>query len=265
MTQASRRPPLRALAGAIAVALTLQGCSGVGGIGNMFNGLASYDDPSDSCNYARQPLLESERVFSESIIAGAAMGAIGGAVAGASLSRDRGEGAGLGALTGGLLGAVGGYLAAKEQHARTQAELIASIDRDAASDNRTLVSARNAIGTLTRCRRRQVADVERAYRNHSITAPQAKQQLEVVHRQMRADNELISQVLGKVDERSQTYVSAKERAASRSGRRVVAHANQGGTGALQQTERQAKQQQSEHSQVDTGLQRRISDLSAAVG
>ena len=262
-TQSARRR--RTLVAAVtALALVLQGCSG-SGIGGMFNSLAGYDDPSDPCNYARQPLLESGRTFSQSIITGAAIGALGGAAAGASLSRNSAQGAGFGALAGGVLGAMSGYLAAKQEQARTQSELIASIDRDAASDNRTLVSARNAIGTLTRCRRKQVADTDRAYRSHAITAPQARQELEKVHGQMRADDQLIAEVLGKVGERTQTYVSAKEQAGSGRGRRVAARGSQGSTGALQQTERQAQQQQTEHRDVDTGLQKRINDLSATVG
>lgn len=265
-TQAAR-PRRRTLVAAVtALALVLQGCSG-SGVGGMFNSLAGYDDPSDPCNYARQPLLESGRTFSQSIITGAAIGALGGAAAGATFSRNSAQGAGFGALAGGVLGAMSGYLAAKQEQARTQGELIASIDRDAASDNRSLVSARNAIGTLTRCRRKQVADTDRAYRSHAITAAQAKQELEKVHGQMRADDQLIGEVLGKVGERTQTYVSAKEQAGSGSGRgrRVAARGSQGSTGALQQTERQAQQQQTEHRDVDTGLQKRINDLSATVG
>ena len=263
-SEPARRRPLRlAIAGLMLGALTLQGCAG-GGIGSMFNGLESYNDPSDTCNYARQPLIESGRAFSEDILAGAAIGAVGGALAGAAIDRNRGQGAGFGAIAGGLAGAVGGYLAAKQRQAQNQAELIASIDRDAYRDNTTLVRASNSIGTLTRCRRTQVAGIERSYRGHTITAADAKAQLQHVHDQMRADNDLITQVLGKVDDRSQTYAGARSQAVSSGGTRRVARGG-GGTATLQHTEQQAHQEQTQHQEVDSGLQRRISDLSATVG
>jgi uncharacterized protein YgiM (DUF1202 family) len=175
-----------------------------------FNSYESkYADRSDSCYSARQPLIDSGNVFAESMITGALVGAAGGAAVGAATSKNQGQGAVVGGVIGMAAGLTAGYLHAKQEQAKTRAELLASIDADASRDNRQLVTGSNAIANLTRCRQDQIAAVERNYRAKAITAPQARQQLQDIQTSVHADNALIGDVLGEAVDRSKVYVQAR--------------------------------------------------------
>jgi uncharacterized protein YgiM (DUF1202 family) len=189
--------------------LVLSGCGTVANL-NPFNSLETkYGNQSDACYYARKPLIDSGNVFAQSMITGAAVGGATGAVAGALIAKDKVEGAVVGGVVGAAAGAAAGYLHAKQEQAKTRAELIASIDTDAARDNRQLVTGSNAIAMLTRCRQDQIAVVERNYRSKAISASEARQQLQGIQSAVHDDNALISDVLGEADNRSNTYIQAR--------------------------------------------------------
>src|SRR5579864_3661396 len=175
-----------------------------------FNSYESkYADKSDICYSARQPLIDSGNVFAESMITGALVGGAAGAAVGAATSKNQGQGAVVGGVIGVAAGLTAGYLHAKQEQAKTRAELLASIDADASRDNRQLVTGSNAIANLTRCRQDQIAAVERNYRAKAITAPQARQQLQDIQTSVHADNALIGDVLGEAVDRSKVYVQAR--------------------------------------------------------
>src|SRR5579864_3483236 len=175
-----------------------------------FNSYESkYADKSDICYSARQPLIDSGNVFAESMITGALVGGAAGAAVGAATSKNQGQGAVVGGVIGMAAGLTAGYLHAKQEQAKTRAELLASIDADASRDNRQLVTGSNAIANLTRCRQDQIAAVERNYRAKAITAPQARQELQDIQTSVHADNALIGDVLGEAVDRSKVYVQAR--------------------------------------------------------
>jgi uncharacterized protein YgiM (DUF1202 family) len=175
-----------------------------------FNSYESkYADKSDVCYPARQPLIDSGNVFSESMITGALVGGAAGAAVGAATSKNQGQGAVVGGMIGIAAGLTAGYLHAKQEQAKTRAELLASIDADASRDNRQLVTGSNAIANLTRCRQNQIAAVERNYRAKAITGAQARQQLQDIETSVHADNALIGDVLGEAVDRSKVYVQAR--------------------------------------------------------
>lgn len=190
------------LSGSALLGLVLWGCAGGGG-GDFGNNLAGkYGDTADACYYARKPLIDTGDVFARSIITGPA-------VAGAGADRsDPGQGALVSAATG----TFGGYLAAKQEQANNRQELLASIDADAARDNRQFVTSADAIATLTHCRQERVAEVMRAYHEHKLSAAGAKAQLVAIRGAIHDDNALIANVLGEAADRSTTYVKARARA-----------------------------------------------------
>jgi uncharacterized protein YgiM (DUF1202 family) len=199
------------LSGTAVMGMVLSGCAGGGGGGGVFgNNLNKYANTSDSCYYARKPLIDTGDVFSQSMITGAAVGGVAGAGVGAAAdSSHPGQGALIGGLVGAATGAFAGYLAAKQKQAANRQELLASIDADASRDNRQLVTSSNAIASLTHCRQEQVAKVMREYREKRITAADAKAQLVTIRGNIHDDNALIADVLGEASDRSTTYVKAR--------------------------------------------------------
>ena len=177
---------------------------------NSLEGRYGESNTEDSCQALRQPLIDTGKVFFQSMVTGALLGAAAGAGVGAAVNKNnRGMGALFGGLTGGAAGAFAGYLDAKRKQANTQAELLASIDADATRDNKTLVSTSNVISRLTSCRRGQIASVEKRYKAKKLTAAQAKAELEKIQAAVHQDNELIAEVLGDAAERSRVYVDAR--------------------------------------------------------
>lgn len=190
------------LSGSALIGLVLAGCAGGGG-GGFGNDLAGkYGDTADACYSARKPLIDAGDAFARSMITGAA-------VAGAAADRNDPK---QGALVSAAAGTFGGYLAAKQQQANNPQELLASIDADAARDNRQFVTGSNAIATLTHCRQEGVAKVMRAYHEHKLSAADAKAQLVTIRGAIHDDNALIADVLGEAADRSTTYVKARARA-----------------------------------------------------
>jgi hypothetical protein len=252
---------------------------------NSLEGKYGGSKAEDSCQALRQPLIDTGKVFSQSMVTGALVGAAAGAGVGAAVNKnDRGMGALFGGLTGGAAGAFAGYLDAKRKQANTQAELLASIDADAARDNKTLVSTSNVIKRLTSCRRGQIASVEKRYKAKKVTAPQAKAELEKIQEAVHEDNELITEVLGDASERSRVYVDARADASNISDAQPpptprpkkkqtenkppvqpTPGTASGGTAQFAASNEKAQKLKVAHDKVENDLQTRISDLSAIVG
>jgi hypothetical protein len=288
---------LRLLLCAALVALSIGGCvqtkqmmnklqDKTFGAFNSLEGRYGGSTAEDSCQALRQPLIDTGKVFSQSMVTGALVGAAVGAGAGAAINKnDRGLGALFGGLTGGAAGAFAGYLDAKRKQANTQAELLASIDADAARDNKTLVSTSNVIGRLTKCRRGQIASVEKRYKAKKLTPSQAKAELEKIQEAVHEDNELIAEVLGDAAERSRVYVDAradatkvadtqssptpaprpKKKQTENKPPTKTAAKGSGGTAQFAQSNEKAQKLKVAHGKVENDLQTRISDLSAIVG
>ena len=200
----------------------LASCSSVSNI-IPFNSFDSkYGNRTDVCYYARKPLIESGDVFAHSIYTGAAIGGATGAAAGAIAAKDKVQGAIVGGVIGIAAGAAAGYLHAKQEQTKSRAELIASIDADAARDNRQLVTGSNAIASLTHCRQDQIASVERNYRSKAITSADARRQLTTIQAAVRDDNALIKDVVGKAVDRSTVYTQARAESGGGGGRHSVA-------------------------------------------
>src|SRR5215469_796637 len=139
------------ISGMALAGLVLSGCNnGKLPINLPFNNNteSNYADKSDVCYTQRQPLIDSKNVFAESMITGALIGGAGGAAVGAAASKNPGQGALVGGMIGIAAGLTAGYLHAKQEQAKTRAELLASIDADASRDNRQLVTGSNAIANL---------------------------------------------------------------------------------------------------------------------
>jgi gas vesicle protein len=254
---------------------------------NSLEGKYGGSNAEDSCQALRQPLIDTGKVFSQSMVTGALVGAAAGAGVGAAVNKNnRGMGALFGGLTGGAAGAFAGYLDAKRKQANTQAELLASIDADAARDNKTLVSTSNVIKRLTSCRRGQIASVEKRYKAKKLTAPQAKAELEKIQAAVHEDNELIAEVLGDAAERSRVYVDARADASKISDAQSspppapkpkktqtenkppaqpTPSTGKGGTVQFEESNEKAQKLKVAHDKVENDLQTRISDLSAIVG
>ncbi len=201
------------LASLAVIGMCLSGCTNVA---NGFTGLQQrYGDPSDYCHAPRQVLIDAGNQFSKSMVTAAVAGGLGGAAAGAVIDRkNRAQGALIGLFSGALLAMAVDYYVQKQQQARTRAELISSIDADAANDLQRMITTNNAISSLTQCRQSQIAMVEQQYNAHAMTAPQARAQLQQIKAQVDADNQLIIDVLGDSANRERVYVKARADAGS---------------------------------------------------
>jgi hypothetical protein len=235
-----------------------------------------YDEPTDVCRYARQPLIQTERAFNESILVGAGTGAAIGAGAGALIGRDW-RGALIGAAAGLVTGALAGYEKAKMDQARTREQLQASVDADANRDLQQLNGSIDALHQLINCRNSQIAQVTAQFSSKSISREQALVQYRLIDQQMLADDKLIAEVLGKADERSETYVSTRamstqlppERATSpemppETAPSAPAPAHNS-TVALVSARSVAAADQVKHRELRASLEARIQDINAVVG
>jgi outer membrane lipoprotein SlyB len=232
-----------------------------------------YGDTTDVCYVDRQPLIETESRFSESMIAGGIGGAALGAGLGALLSGGSGRGAAWGALAGGLSGLVGGYLYAKQQQAQTREQLLASIDADAGRDYHHIVQTNSALDRLVACRQMQMNQVAAQYRSRAITPLQAKAEFEQIAARMANDDALISEVVGKSNERASTYVSARAKVLGIEettppqavSAQASSQAPQTETAVFARATQEAAAKEREHQRLRADLQTRINELGAAVG
>lgn len=171
--------------------------------------LTSYRDASDPCVSYREPLIATEVDLQTWTLVGAVGGAAAGAGLGALLSGGDVKGIVGGALAGGLAGGTAGYLGARRQQTTNQEELIRGIENDAASDSRLVAQVTSAVAGLGECRRLEIATVREQVEEGSISSDLARAKADAVQARIDDDNELISAVLGRVDERLGVYADAK--------------------------------------------------------
>ncbi|MGC2857740.1 SH3 domain-containing protein [Novispirillum sp. DQ9] len=173
--------------------------------------LARFDDQADACNAQRKPLIETENALGEAMVAGAVLGALAGAGVGAAASKGDGGAILAGALIGGLVGGTVGYHQGLSNRHSTRDAMLAEIDRDAGVDAGRFSSARGLIGSLNACRNRQLDGIEADRAAGRISVDQARQRLNQARTAIDQDNELIAQVLGHMNRRTDTYLDAARR------------------------------------------------------
>ena len=183
-------------------AILLVGCASTG------PSLKVYDDPSDACNTFRQPLIETEVDLRAWTVGGAAAGAVVGGVLAALLGGDAAQVAGV-AAAGAVVGGTAGYLAAREKQNSTQEELLAAIENDAMSDSKKVQQVTAAIERLWACRQRQIENVRVQFEEGEISKAIAISRANDIQTANDKDNQLVEQVMGRIDKRYSTYVDAK--------------------------------------------------------
>lgn len=173
--------------------------------------LARFNNSADACNAQRTPLIETENQLGNSMMAGALIGGLAGAGIGAAASKGDGGAILAGALIGGLVGGTLGYQEGLSQRHENREDMLAEINRDASADAQQFSTARGVIGNLNACRNRQIDAIQADRTAERITHTQARAKLDQVKVAVEQDNQLIQQVLGHVDRRTDTYLDAARR------------------------------------------------------
>jgi hypothetical protein len=161
------------------------------------------------------------------------------------------------------------YFSALRAQSETREQLLAEIDADASRDNRELTATGTALDRLVACRQNEIGQVAALYRVRSITAAQAKSAYRMIAARMVEDGELINAVLGTVNERAATYVSARAQILSltQSGNPPprAAPSRAHGSEALARAKGEIEAKEAAHRQLRQMLQQRIDELAAATG
>jgi hypothetical protein len=213
MTEQSRFSGARlrsAAALVVSVSLMLHGCTAIQDIQSslQFSG-DRYRDPSDECSVYREPLIKSKDQFLEPILIGAGVGAVSGAALGAAISSgDRLLGAVIGGITGAVAGAAAGYLKAKQDQAKTQAEILTAINNDIQASQTHLGPIGSSLRQLNVCRSNQIAALGRDVDAKRVTGDDGRARLATIRERLQLDKELVNAVLGEVDKGNQVYVNA---------------------------------------------------------
>lgn len=173
--------------------------------------LAQYDQPSDTCNIYRQPLLETEKSFNQNVAGGVLLGALAGAAIGLA-SGHGGRGVAIGAAAGALAGGTAGYLKAKQDQAMSQAALLAEIDSDAMADAGYFRTTSGTIGNLTNCRSSQITAITDDFKRGAIARDEAERRLNAVQQSIALDKELLGKVLSGTGRRADMYIDARAEA-----------------------------------------------------
>lgn len=191
------RLPRLGLAAALAGALALQGCATIpAGV-----------DANDPCSANRQPLVEAQQRYNETIAVGAVSGAALGALIGGLATGDWG-GALAGAAIGGVSGAVGGYLQAKAQQASNRAQVIDAINQDVRDSRRYVSRIGEGIRRLNTCRANEVADLRRRIQAGAVSGEAARAELAVLRSRIADDRRLVNAVIGEVNENRGVFADA---------------------------------------------------------
>lgn len=202
-----RRSGIRMMSGVMALAM-LGGCVTTGNGGPS---LARFNNQADACNAQRKPLIETEDALGEALVAGAVLGALAGAGVGAAASKGDGGAILAGALIGGLLGGTVGYQQGLANRHQTREGMLAEINHDAGVDAQRFSTARGLISDLNACRNQQLDGIEADRAAGRITTAMARQRLDGAREAINQDNELIAQVLGHMNRRTDTYLDAARR------------------------------------------------------
>ncbi|WP_137181634.1 hypothetical protein [Roseomonas sp. AR75] len=178
------------------------------------------DDGSDPCRAQVVALDSTGNYFAEDIVRGAAIGAVGGAVLGGLLAAATGQrgsgiaaGAGIGALAGGLAGGATGYFQARQQQASDQASLNASIAGDLANENAQIDRTQLAFNQLMDCRFGTAQRIRTAYRDGTMTRPQAEASMAQVRALTQRDIQSAQAINGQISKRGTEFDTAIENVA----------------------------------------------------
>ena len=217
MTYLFMQRPMRSLTAALlCTSVAVSGCSTTGGSPlSAISGSAQYNDAGDPCNQFREPLRASKDYFAQTIIESAAIGAVTGAATGllvgilsggdkSDLLKRTAIGAGVGAA-GGI---AAGYLKAKRQEVADQQALEAAIRGDAGADSSRLQTFATAMDSMHFCRVRQMETLRAQALAGEIDKTTLDRRLDFVEAQIRQDDALIEDVLGKAFERNKIYAVA---------------------------------------------------------
>lgn len=175
---------------------------------------SGYIDSSDPCNANRKPFVDAKTDFASWTIGGSVVGLIVGVGAGL-LVGGKAKHALIAGSAGALIGAGAGYLAAKQRQASNRAELLTLIDGDADSDGRRIDRLTLLVEDLGNCRIRQSKGIEQRARQGQIDRGEAKAQWAEVDELILQDDEVISDVLGKAEDRLAAYIDAKSQLTKR--------------------------------------------------
>lgn len=191
------RAPRAALAVTLAGALALQGCATIpAGV-----------DANDPCSVNRQPLVEAQQRYNETIAVGAVSGALAGALIGGLATGDL-SGALIGGAIGAAGGALGGYLQAKNQQAQSRAEVIDAINQDVRSSRGYVTRIGEGIRRLNTCRANEVADLRRRIQQGMVGGDAAQAELALLRTRIADDRRLVNAVIGEVDENRGVFADA---------------------------------------------------------
>lgn len=205
-----------AVAGALSVSLlstSLMGCVAAAGTGPS---LARYDNTADPCNAQRQPLIQTENQLGQRMVAGALIGGVAGAGVGAAASRGDLGSILVGAAIGAALGATAGYYDGVASRNATREQMMAEINGDASVDAGRFSAARGVITNLNQCRNQQLDTIQADFSAGRISREEALRRVDGVKTAVNQDNDLIHQVLGHMNRRTETYVSAATQATGQS-------------------------------------------------
>jgi len=181
----------------VGTALIVQGCASVpAGV-----------DSNDVCSRHRQPMVEAQERFNQTIAVGAVSGAALGALTGALITGDWG-GAVAGAVAGGLTGAAAGYMKAKQDQYGNRQAILASINRDVRDSRGYMTRIGASIRRLNTCRANEVADLRRRIQTGQVSKDQARAELRVLRSRIADDRKLVNAVMGDVDEANGAYADA---------------------------------------------------------
>jgi outer membrane lipoprotein SlyB len=188
----------------VSASVALSGCVSTGDLATRFN-----SDPAvDACSIHRQPLIDTEKTFSDSVIAGAVIGAVGGAVVGLVAGNGRVGGAVAGAVAGAALGGGLGYLEAKRQQAKTTDEILKLVNQDTQADQASFGAAARTISDLQNCRKKELETLNLNLKKKKIDKAAAAVELAAISKRIEEDNQLISAVLQRTEERTEKYIRA---------------------------------------------------------
>ncbi|MGF1500890.1 MAG: SH3 domain-containing protein [Paracoccaceae bacterium] len=190
-------PGRAALACLVGGALLLQGCVATGpGV-----------QANDPCSQNRQPMVEAQQRFNDTIAGNVVVGAVIGGIIGGVITGDIGGAIG-GAIAGGLAGAAKGYVDAKAQQAQNRAEVVQAINQDVRSSRAYVSTIGEAVRRLNTCRANEVADLRRRIETGQISGDAARAELAVLRNRIADDRRQINLVMGDVDENNGVYADA---------------------------------------------------------
>ena len=202
-----------AMAAALALSITLQGCMGSGGDSDSSGGFSLFNSASDEDLTPEERALRKEAdVFNETVFGGAATGAVllGGLCVAAALLGGNSNNMGQCAVMAGVgaaVGALDGYLVAKRQEAsRKQVAEIDLVTQDVEEDNRKIEKVNAQARKVRDQNLQRIRDAEEKRRNQQISA----QQLADERERLNDNIEFLQETIDKLKKRRDQYYEAAQ-------------------------------------------------------